>query len=184
MAKLKGFIFDVDGTLVDSVGAHVEAWYTAFAEAGLAQSREVIHDQIGKGGDKLVPYLLADEKLDADTMSAMTAKIDKRHSDIFREKHLYRIRAFPMAALLLNEIKGRGFKLGLASSGKGYEIRRYMDLLGVGDIVDTVVTASDVNETKPSPEIFKSAVEKLSLPVEALAAVGDTPYDIASAAAI
>ena len=184
MTELKGFIFDVDGTLVDSVGFHMEAWYTAFAEAGLAQGRDVIHDQIGKGGDKLVPYLLADEKLDPETLAAMTTRIDKRHSDIFREKYLHKVRTFPMAALLLNEIKSRGFKLGLASSDKGHEIRRYIALLGVGDIVDTVITASDVDQTKPAPDIFKSMLERLSLPVETLTAVGDTPYDIASANAV
>lgn len=183
MAALRGFVFDVDGTLVDSVEAHVEAWYKAFEEKKIPQDREVIHKQIGKGGDKLVPWLLADEGLDTNDASELAKSIDRRQTEIFRDRYLYSIRPLPQASVLLRTIRQRGLKLALASSGKGHEIRRYVDVLGIGNIVDAIVTGSDVSASKPSPDVFAGAVEKLGQPPETLAAVGDTPYDILSAKA-
>ena len=172
---IKSVFFDIDGTLVDSNDLHVLAWQEAFRRFGVALPPDAIHDQIGKGGDNLIPTLLpgADE--------AKRQAIDDAHAEIygtFRPK----VRPFPKARELLARARGAGLKVLLASSASKDEVDFYLDLLDARAMVTAVTSADDVAQSKPAPDIFACALTKVApLTAEQVMVVGDTPYDVAAA---
>jgi HAD superfamily hydrolase (TIGR01509 family) len=175
--KIKAILFDIDGTLVDSNDMHVIAWEEAFAGIGATFDRQVIHDQIGKGTDMLVPTLLPD--LDDDAVEAL----GDAHGDIFKAKFLERARPFPQAHDLLARTHAAGQKVVLASSASAPELEHYLDLLDARDLVSETTSADDVANTKPAPDIFATALSKVApLGPDEVLVVGDTPYDIEAAA--
>jgi phosphoglycolate phosphatase-like HAD superfamily hydrolase len=168
-------IFDLDGTLVDTNGAHVEAWRLAFRDFGFDVPRERIVPEIGKGGDKVVPTLLG-------------AHVDERQGDAIRDangRHFLaiarasRFDVFPGARELLSELRRRRVRTALATSGK----REYLEAterssgLDVESLVDVVVTKTEGASSKPAPDLVVSAVDELGLAPEQCAMVGDTIYD-------
>ena len=174
---MRAVLFDLDGTLVDSNEAHADVWAQVFAEAGVDVSRDAIRGQIGKGGDLLVPTLAPD--LD----EAAQEKLAERHGEIFKADHLAAVRPFPDAAALVAHVHARGLKVVLASSASRDELDHYVGLLGIADLVDASTTADDVETSKPAPDIFGVALDKLAGvdPADAVV-VGDTPYDVEAAA--
>jgi HAD superfamily hydrolase (TIGR01509 family) len=175
--QIKGILFDIDGTLVDSNDLHVLAWEEAFAGIGAAFDRQLIHDQIGKGADMLVPTLLpgADE--------AEQEKLGEAHGQAFKSKYLEQVKAFPGARGLLVHAHEAGQQVVLASSASKEELDHYLDLLDARDIVTKVTSADDVEKTKPAPDIFAMALKKIApLSAREVIVVGDTPYDVEAAA--
>ena len=173
---IKAVLFDVDGTLVDSNDFHVEAWNQAFAGIGVSFDRALIHDQIGKGTDMLVPSLLPD--LD----DAAQRRLGDAHGAVFKARYLDRVRPFPHARDLLERVRADGRQVVLASSASQSELDHYLDLLDARELVSEQTTADDVARTKPAPDIFAAALAKLGSPSpEAVIVVGDTPYDIEAA---
>jgi HAD superfamily hydrolase (TIGR01509 family) len=175
--QIKGILFDIDGTLVDSNDLHVLAWEEAFAGIGAAFDRQLIHDQIGKGADMLVPTLLpgADE--------AEQEKLGEAHGKAFKSKYLEQVKAFPGARGLLVHAHEAGQQVVLASSASKEELDHYLDLLNARDIVIKVTSADDVEKTKPAPDIFAMALKKIApLAAREVIVVGDTPYDVEAAA--
>jgi HAD superfamily hydrolase (TIGR01549 family) len=175
--KIKAVLFDIDGTLVDSNDMHVLAWQEAFASIGAAFESQVVHDQIGKGADMLIPALLPD--LD----QAAQEKLGELRASIFKAKYLLKAKPFAQAHELLACAHDLGQKVVLASSASKAELEHYLDLLDARDLVDATTSSDDVKQTKPAPDIFASALAKLPgiLPTEVFV-VGDTPYDIEAAA--
>ncbi len=174
---IKAILFDIDGTLVDSNDMHVLAWEEAFAGVGAKFDRQVIHDQIGKGTDMLVPTLLPD------TDEADQEKLGDAHGAAFKSRFLKRVEPFPEAHDLLARAHAAGQKVVLASSASKAELDHYLDLLDVRDLVSATTTADDVANTKPAPDIFATALEKVApLRADEVMVVGDTPYDIEAAA--
>lgn len=174
--QIKAVLFDIDGTLVDSNDMHVLAWEEAFAGVGAKFDRQVVHDQIGKGTDMLVPTLLPD--LDEDAQE----QLGETHGDIFKAKFLNDAKPFDRAHDLLAHTHGRGQQVVLASSASEAELDHYLDLLDARDLVAATTSSDDVKKTKPAPDIFSTALSKLS-GIEAADAVvvGDTPYDMEAA---
>ncbi len=173
---IKAILFDIDGTLVDSNEQHVLAWEEAFASVGASFDRQAIHDQIGKGADMLVPALLsgADE--------ALQEQLGDAHGEVFKARFLETIAAFSGARELLVRASDAGQKVVLASSASKPELDHYLDLLDARDIVSATTSADDVENTKPAPDIFATALEKLApLRADEVMVVGDTPYDIEAA---
>lgn len=169
-------LFDIDGTLIDSNDLHVEAWERVFRKAGHPQPAGAIHDQIGKGGDNLVPALLPD------LSSREQNRLAAAHSALFKREYLGRAKPFPGARDLLQAVQRRGAKVVLASSASKAEVDHYVDLIGATSLVDLIVTIDDVKTSKPAPDIFATAMEKLNNPSAAsVVAVGDTPYDVSAA---
>jgi HAD superfamily hydrolase (TIGR01509 family) len=174
--QIKAILFDIDGTLVDSNDMHVLAWEEAFAGIGATFDRQVVHDQIGKGTDMLVPTLLPD--LD----EAAQEKLGDAHGCIFKAKFLGEAKPFKQAHDLLAHAHGLGQQVVLASSASAAELDHYLDLLEARALVAAVTSGDDVGRTKPAPDIFATALAKLSgIDAKEALVVGDTPYDIEAA---
>jgi HAD superfamily hydrolase (TIGR01549 family) len=164
-------LFDVDGTLVDTNYLHTVAWWQAFQDIGEDVPMSKIHPLIGMGSDQLVERLIGRESEEASDAHS------KRYEP-FKEL----IKAFPKAADLIVETDRRGARVVLATSSGEGDIERLREAIGVDDdVVDHVVTKGDVEESKPSPDIFSSAVDHLDLETSRTIVVGDTPWDIEAA---
>lgn len=173
---IKAVLFDIDGTLVDSNAFHVSAWQAAFATVGASFDPQVIHDQIGKGTDMLVPTLLPG--IDEDAQE----KLGKTHGEIFKARFLARVAPFADARELLARVQAKGLRVVLASSASKGELDHYLDLLDAHGLVSETTSADDVERTKPAPDIFATALEKVApLAPDEVMVVGDTPYDIEAA---
>jgi membrane protein len=174
---IRAVLFDIDGTLVDSNDMHVLAWEEAFAGVGASFDRQVIHEQIGKGADMLVPALLPD----AD--DTMIKKLGVAHGDVFKGKFLKQVKPFARARDLLARVHAAGQEVVLASSASAAELDHYLELLSAHALVAATTSADDVEHTKPAPDIFASALEKVApLSAHEVIVVGDTPYDVEAAA--
>jgi len=175
--QIKAILFDIDGTLVDTNDMHVLAWEEAFAGVGASFGRKRIHDQIGKGTDMLVPTLLPD----AD--EAQQEALGDAHGAIFKAKYLETAKPFAQAHALLVHAHGLAQRVVLASSASGSELDHYIDLLDARDLLAATTSSDDVEKTKPAPDIFATALQKLpGLDPAHVIVVGDTPYDIEAAA--
>jgi phosphoglycolate phosphatase-like HAD superfamily hydrolase len=170
---MEGIIFDIDGTLVDSNDLHAECWIEAFAKYGKDFAWDVIRQQMGKGGDLLVP-----DMLQAREMRRFGEQLTKERGKLFKEKYLPRVQPFPWVRACFEELDGRGIKLTLASSSNEDEVEYYTGLLGVGDLLQGSTSAGDAEFSKPYPEIFRAALEVNGTSEESTLTVGDTPYDI------
>lgn len=174
--QVRAVLFDLDGTLVDSNGFHVEAWERVFREAGHAIARERIAGQIGKGGDLLVPALLPD------ATKPEQERLATRHGEVFKARYLDLVRPFPGATALLRRVRDSGRSVVLASSASGEELQHYVGLLDAADAVTATTSKDDVSTTKPAGDIFAAALAKAGVTPGHAIVVGDTPYDIAAAA--
>ena len=173
--QIRAILFDVDGTLIDSNEAHVDSWAIAFRQAGHPQEVDDIRRQIGKGGDLLVPSLLPE------ATEEQRKAIAKAHGDHFKKAYLPHVKPFPDARALLAHAKESGRKVVLASSAKQDEIDHYVQLLDAKELLDAVTSADDVDASKPEPDIFGAAIEKVDVEAGAAIVVGDTIYDVEAA---
>ena len=174
--RQKAVIFDIDGTLIDSVDLHARAWQEAFLEFGPEVSFEEARGQICKGGDKLLPvFLTEDEQTNhGEEMEAWRGKL-------FRSKFLPMIKPFSSVPELLRRIKDEGIRVALASSAKTRELDEYLETAGVARIVEITTSSEDAENSKPSPDIYQAALERLCLGGSETIAVGDSPYDAQAA---
>ena len=173
---IKAVLFDIDGTLVDSNDQHVLAWEEAFRGVGATFDRQVIHDQIGKGTDMLVPTLLPDSD------EAAQEALGDAHGAIFKRDYLEGVKPFPRAHDLLARVHAAGMQIVLASSASQSELDHYQDLLDARAMIAASTSSDDVANTKPAPDIFRTALDKLGdVPPDQVIVVGDTPYDVEAA---
>jgi HAD superfamily hydrolase (TIGR01509 family) len=176
----KAVIFDVDGTLVDSVDLHARAWQDAFREFGKEVPFGEIRYQIGKGGDQLMPVFFPRTELER-----IGERMQTRRTAIYRERYMHRVQAFPKVRALFERIKRDGKRIGLASSADREDFDHNMKLLGIGDLIDGATSAGDAARSKPFPDIFEAVLAKLDgLPATEAIAVGDTHYDAEAAGQI
>lgn len=174
---MKAAIFDVDGTLVDSVDLHAKAWQEAFEHFGYHIPFSEVRSQIGKGGDQLLPVFLSQEQLDRQGKD-----IEKFRGDLFKEKYLSQVKPFPKVRELFQRILEDGWQIALASSAKGDELQIYKDMVQVGDLLKAETSSDDAEKSKPHPDIFLAAVEHLGgVPPQECLVVGDSPYDAEAA---
>jgi HAD superfamily hydrolase (TIGR01509 family) len=174
---LKAVLLDVDGTLVDSNGLHVEAWQQAFQRHGKAVSRDALHGQMGKGGDLVVRAFLSE-----DEARRFGSAVEELHVEIFVRDYQPRERALPGVRALLERMKAEGLRLVLATSAKDEELRGHLRVLGIDDLLDHRTSADDAERSKPCPDIFLAALRALPgvRPEEALV-IGDSPWDAKAA---
>lgn len=177
-ARIKAVVFDIDGTLLDSVDLHARAWVEAFAHFGIETEEAEVRRQIGKGGDQLLPVFV-----DAERLAREGEAIESYRSDLFKRDYLSQAKPFPAVRALLSHVRDAGQTVALASSGKADEVENYQKILGITDLVDVVTTSDDADRSKPHPDIFEAVLGKLpGLPKEAVMVIGDTPYDAQAAA--
>lgn len=177
MAQIHGVILDVDGTLIDSNDALAKAWLEAMAQYGHFVPYEQIRWLIGEGGDKLMPQTLG-----LSSQSDEGKKISARRKAVFTQLYMPTLQAFPETRELVERIHASGLKVAIGSSAKQDELEAELRIVNIEDLVDVVVSGSDVEHSKPSPSIVEVALEKLGLPPDEVVMIGDTPYDIESAA--
>jgi HAD superfamily hydrolase (TIGR01509 family) len=174
---LKGVIFDIDGTLVDSNDAHAQSWVDTFAEAGYGVPFDVVRPLIGMGADKLLPKTIGIKH-----SSEEGKKLIKRRSEIFRERYLPRLRPFKGSRDLVLRVRSDGLKAIVATSAKDEELEGLLKAAQVEDLMQERATASDAKRSKPDPDIVEAAIEESGIPPEQLVMIGDTPYDVEAAA--
>ena len=175
---LEAVIFDIDGTLLDSVDLHATAWQEALKHFGHSVPFAEIRGQMGKGGDQLLPVFLSQTELEH-----RGKHIEEYRSKIFKQKHLKQIRAFPHVRELFERIRADGSRISLASSAKGDELATYKHIAKIEDLVEAETSSEDADRSKPYPDIFRAALRRLgSPPLENVAVVGDSPYDAEAAA--
>ena len=174
---IKAVIFDVDGTLIDSVDLHAQAWKETFKQHGKDIPYEQLRHQMGKGGDQLMPVFFS-----RDEVEELGDQMEKYRSKLFKREYLSRVRAFPDVRELFLRILADGKTIALATSAKEEELAVYKEIANISDLVNEETSADDAEKSKPHPDIFKAALEKLGdvKPTEALV-VGDTPYDAEAA---
>jgi HAD superfamily hydrolase (TIGR01509 family) len=173
---LKGVIFDVDGTLVDSNDAHAQSWVDTFREAGYDVPFEKVRPLIGMGGDKLLPKTIGVSR-DSDEGK----KLGERRGKIFRSNYLPHLRPLPGARELVLRVKRDGLKAIVATSAKDDELKGLLKAAHVDDLMEEKATASDAKRSKPDPDIVQAAVEDSGIPKKSLVMIGDTPYDVEAA---
>jgi HAD superfamily hydrolase (TIGR01509 family) len=170
-------IFDIDGTLVDSVDQHARAWQEAFHDFGHDIDYARIRGQIGKGGDQLMPVFLS-----AEEMRAKAEPLEKHRNALFKQKYLPQVTSFPKVRTLFERLRADRKRLVLASSAKKDEIAVYKRLADIADLVSIEVSADDVENSKPHPDVFVSALQKLGTLYPAkVVVIGDAPYDAQAA---
>lgn len=171
--QIKAVLFDIDGTLVDSNDLHVAAWLEVFAREGQIVDAQLMHDQIGKGADMLVPTLLpgADD--------ATIERMGDAQGEIFAAKYIAQVQPFAHARDLIERVHASGRRVVLASSASQSEVDHYIKLLSLGALLAAATSSDDVEHSKPAPDIFVSALGKVApLAADEVLVVGDTPYDI------
>jgi HAD superfamily hydrolase (TIGR01509 family) len=170
---LKAVIFDIDGTLIDSVDLHARSWVKAFCRFGIEVGFEQVRSHIGEGADRLIPAF-APSAMPNDKRK----EIEEFRSKLFKRRYLDKIRPFPNVQALFGRIKADGCKLVLASSCAADEIDQYKAIAAISDMTDHDVTADDAGSSKPSPDIFLQALDRLApISPSETCVVGDTKYD-------
>lgn len=179
MPQLHGAILDIDGTLIDSNDAHAHSWIEAMAEQGYNVPFEKVRPLIGMGGDKVLP-----EVLNISKDSPQGKKIDQRRSEIFQQRYLPNVRAFPHTRELLQYMHDRGLKLVIATSSKQEELNKLLNIIGphVSDLFIQETTSSDAPQSKPNPEVVEVALQKSGSKSDEVIMIGDTAFDIEAAA--
>jgi HAD superfamily hydrolase (TIGR01509 family) len=171
------FLFDLDGTLVDSVYQHVLAWREALEQAGVELSVWRIHRRIGMSGGLFLNALLREtgRQMSAEDI----ARVQQAHDDAFA-RLAGQVRPLPGARELLATLSRAGILWAIATSGRLTSARRSVDLLGVGgDAV--LVTRDQVRHAKPDPDLFLAAADRLGVAVEGSIVVGDSVWDLLAA---
>lgn len=171
-------IFDIDGTLVDSVDLHAESWRVAFKKFGKAVAFSDVRRQIGKGSDQLLPVFFSSEDL-----ARFGKELEEYRSALYKKEYLPRVRAFPKVRELFERIRQDGRRIVLASSAKGDELKTYKQIARIDDLIRAETSSDDAEKSKPHPDIFDAALAELGkVPCNKVMVVGDTPYDAQAAA--
>jgi HAD superfamily hydrolase (TIGR01509 family) len=167
-----GVLFDVDGTLVDTNYLHALAWSRAFRDAGEWAPMNAIHRLIGMGGDRLVTELLGHE-----CAAAVEARPD-HYKELTAD-----ICVFPQATALLRALHEHGLAVVLATSAPTDELEVLRKAIDADDVIDGQTTSDDIGESKPSPEVFETAMKTFAIDPKLALAVGDSIWDVRAARA-
>ncbi|MBW3627844.1 MAG: HAD family hydrolase [Gemmatimonadetes bacterium] len=173
---VRAVILDIDGTLLLSNDAHAQAFVDSAQEMGIEADFEKIRRLIGKGGDKLIPEVFGFEK-----ESKQGKQLDSRKGEIFRERYLPGLEPTPGARALLERLRQDDRALVVATSADNADLKGLLDQAGVRDLIEEATSASDVEGSKPEPDIVEAALEKAGAPARDCVMLGDTPYDVEAA---
>src|SRR3954447_3797224 len=175
--KDSAFLFDLDGTLIDSVYQHVIAWREALEEVGVSLAVWKIHRRIGMSGGLFVTALRRElgEELDEATL----AKLPDLHAEAYT-RHYGGVRALRGATELLDALTALGIPWAIATSGAERSAGRARELLGLADDVP-MVTRDQVRYAKPDPDLFLTAAAEIGVDIRDSIVVGDSVWDLLAA---
>ena len=171
------FLFDLDGTLVDSVYQHVLAWREALEAGGIQLAVWRIHRQIGMSGGLFVNALARETGRTLSTEEA--ERIHQVHGEAFK-RYSSQVRPLPGAEELLNYLTDVGVPWAIATSGRIESARLSLRLLGIGEGVP-IITRDMVRHAKPDPDLFLAAAEKLGIAISDSVVIGDSIWDLLAA---
>ncbi len=172
------FVFDLDGTLVDSVYQHVLAWHEALDEEGIELSVWRIHRKIGMSGGLFTNQLL--HETDLPITPDRVDRLRQRHAEAY-QRSAGTIRPLPGAPALLAALTDGGIPWAIATSARMDTAAPNLAALGVDPARTPVVTRDQVKHAKPDPDLFLAAAERLEVPIENAVVVGDSIWDMLAA---
>jgi HAD superfamily hydrolase (TIGR01509 family) len=164
-------LFDLDGTLVDSNEAHAKAWVEVFAEDGHSLDLATIQSLIGMGGDKLVAQAIGE------VPDEHSQALDKRRSQIFRDKYLHEVYPIDKANELIVVLKERGLTVLLATAAGKDDRQALLQRGGLEGQFQDMTDADQVDESKPGPDTLLACLQGHELEPRQCLLIGDTPYD-------
>jgi len=171
------FLFDLDGTLIDSVYQHVLAWREALEETGMELSVWRIHRRIGMSGGLFVNALL--REVGGDLSMVDSERLQTVHGEAYK-RLVSQVRPLPGARELLDTLAAESVPHAIATSGRLDTARLSLEMLGVSAGLP-VVTRDQVRYAKPDPDLFLAAAEQLNVPIERCVVVGDSIWDLLAA---
>ncbi len=174
---MHALIFDLDGTLNDTVYAHVYSWQRAFEEAGMAIDGWRIHRRIGMSGGLFVNALLRETGHTVSTEEA--ERLQQHHGEAFK-RYASQVRPLPGAVELLSYLTKSGVPWAIATSGRLESASLSLRLLGIPDDVP-IITRDMVRHAKPDPDLFLAAANKLGVAINDSVVVGDSIWDLLAA---
>ncbi|WP_144764687.1 HAD family hydrolase [Curtobacterium sp. 9128] len=164
-------LFDIDGTLVDSNYAHVDAWWRAFRAAGESVDAWRIHRTIGMDSSRLLEALLPDA-------SDEVRSTAKQYQTAYYAEQTPLLRLLPGARDLLRAVAERGHAVVLATSAPESELTRLREVLDAEEWITAVTSAEDVDEAKPAPGIVQVALDRVGVDADHAVMVGDAMWDV------
>lgn len=163
---------DIDGTLVDSNTLHAEAWRRTFEHFGIEIGMDEAWRQIGKGGDKVIPFFVPEADV-----SRLEEPIKTFRKQLLHRDYMHRIVAFAKSRELLQRVKKQGMKIVIASSTEKEDLQTYGRIVQMEDLIDEAASGSDAEASKPDGDIFAAALQKVGMDARQAIALGDTPWD-------
>jgi HAD superfamily hydrolase (TIGR01509 family) len=171
-------LFDLDGTLVDSVYQHVLAWKHALDQEGIELSVWRIHRRIGMSGGLFTNMLL--REIGADISPENIDRLRRLHAEAY-QRHAADVRPLPGARELLRYLAEAGIPHAIATSGRMETARVNIEALGIDPARVPVVTRDQVKYAKPDPDLFITAAARLNVPIESSLVIGDAIWDMLAA---
>ena len=169
---VKVVVLDVDGTLMDTNYLHTEAWARACEEVGHRVPRVKLHKEVGKGAELLIrEFVEDDEKVE---------KIQALHSEVYAGLQEYG-HPLPGAKELISSLKEQGYEVWFVTSAKDEELEHHMQELEAEGNIDGVVNSSDVENSKPAPDIFEETLRRAGASADETVAVGDAVWYVEAA---
>ena len=173
--RFSGYILDVEGTLVDSVRQNLLSLQDALAEFGVTASYDLLQLYSGLDGDQTLQ--LVAPNLDGDERK----KVLERQAKLYEAHYLESVTAFPGVRNVFETLTRNGGRIALATDCKGPELKHYLYLLNVTDLINSMACGDDVEHGKPDPRLVGLALKKLGVAAGQAVMIGDTPYDAEAA---
>jgi HAD superfamily hydrolase (TIGR01509 family) len=172
------FIFDLDGTLVDSVYQHVAAWQQALHAAHIELSVWRIHRRIGMSGGLFTEMLL--REIHREVTPVLLEELNQQHAAAYLGMMKW-VRPLPGARRLLEHLTRGGIPWAIATSGRMATAQYNLELLGLDAATTVMVTRGDVRRAKPDPDLFIAAAQRLNADIESAVVIGDSIWDMLAA---
>jgi beta-phosphoglucomutase len=166
----------MDGVLVDSADAHLRAWQRLGEEVGVPFSKQFFQQTFGQRNASIIPSWLGD------VSAARVTELEHRKESLYRQfVRQGAIRIYPGVGGLLDQLRSRGAKAAIATSGPRENATLLVEILGIGARIDAMVAAEDVSEGKPHPQVFLVAAERLGIAPACCAVIEDSVHGIEAA---
>jgi HAD superfamily hydrolase (TIGR01509 family) len=171
---VQAVLFDIDGTLIDSNGAHALAWSRAVRDAGFDRPPRFFRPLIGMGGDRILPLISPELTADASPGADMA----RRRGEIFEAEYLRWLLPTPGARALVEHFFKRDVTCVIATSAQKKELDALLDIARIRPFFSAATTTEDAEASKPAPDIVFAALRKAGVAAERAVFIGDTPYDV------